>query len=321
MNSSWKTVLDFEKPIYELEKKIDEMRGYLSDPDHGTGEAIEKLEKKAQQLRQEIFGNLTRWQRVQLARHAERPYTLDYMQRIAEKVIELHGDRRFGEDNAIVAGMAKLDRFHVMIIGHQKGRDTKSNLFRNFGMPHPEGYRKALRLMELAAKFGRPIITLIDTPGAYPGIGAEERGQAEAIARNLLVMSHLPVPIICIVIGEGGSGGALALGIGDRVFMLENSVYSVITPEGCASILYRDASKAPLAAEAMKMTAQDCLELKVVDDIIPEPPGGAHRDYEETARILKQRIVQELAELTLKDPKDLIKERIGKFSKMGFWEE
>jgi acetyl-CoA carboxylase carboxyl transferase subunit alpha len=321
MDINWKTVLDFEKPVYELEKKIAEMRDMASSDDPEMKDVIEKLEKKANDLKIEIYSKLNSWQRVQLARHPERPYTLDYIQKMTTNFIELHGDRLFGDDNAIVSGFAELDGKPVVMIGHQKGRDTKSNIYRNFGMPNPEGYRKALRVMRLGAKFKKPIITLIDTPGAYPGIGAEERGQAEAIAKNLFEMSHFPVPVISVVIGEGGSGGALALGVSDKIFMLENSIYSVISPEGCSAILYKDSSKAPQAAEAMKITAKDLLELKVIDDIIPEPVGGAHRNHDESAKILKEKLVKEITELEKIPAEELINKRIEKYSKMGYWTE
>jgi len=313
--------LDFERPLVELEKKIQDMRSYSLNDDPAVNEEIAKLEEKAQKLSQEIYARLNRWQRVQLARHPQRPYTLDYIERITSYFIELHGDRAFGDDPAIVAGLAEIEDEPVVIIGQQKGRTTKEKLYRNFGSPHPEGYRKALRVMRLGAKFKRPIISLIDTPGAYPGIGAEERGQAEAIARNLFEMSHLPVPILIIVIGEGASGGALGIGIGDRLLMMENSWYSVISPEGCAAILWRDSAKANLAAEAMKVTSTDLLEMKILDAIIEEPPGGAHRNVDKTAAILKQTILTELKRLKQIPVDELIERRIEKFGKMGFWSE
>jgi acetyl-CoA carboxylase carboxyl transferase subunit alpha len=282
---------------------------------------ITTLEKKVSQLRENIFSNLTRWQRVQLARHPERPYTLDYIGMMTTGFIELHGDRLFGDDKSIVGGFAKLEDQTVMIIGHQKGRDTKSNLFRNFGMPQPEGYRKALRLMKLAVKFGKPIITLLDTPGAYPGIEAEERGQAEAIARNLFEMSHLPVPIVVVVIGEGASGGALGIGLGDRILMLENTWYSVIAPESCSSILWRSWEYKEQAAEALRLTARDLLEQKIIDRIVPEPPGGAHRNPQQAATILKDTLIEELRPLKKLKPEKLIERRIEKFSVMGAWNE
>jgi len=282
---------------------------------------IKRLEQKSEELRKELYANLNRWQRVQLARHPSRPYTLDYIEHICSFFEEFHGDRFFADDRAIVAGPAMIDSYSVFIIGQQKGRGTKDNLYRNFGMPNPEGYRKALRLMQLAAKFNKPVVTLIDTPGAYPGLGAEERGQAEAIAHNLFEMSHLPVPIINVVIGEGASGGALGIGVGDRILMMENSWYSVISPEGCAAILWRDAVNAPEAAEAMKVAANDLLNLKIVDEIIPEPEGGAHTNHEESAKIVKGTIVKHLKELIKIPVKKLIDQRIEKFSKMGAWQE
>jgi acetyl-CoA carboxylase carboxyl transferase subunit alpha len=264
--------LDFEKPIRELEEKIEKLASAES-PKSGTQDEIRKLRTKLAQVEHQLYTTLTPWQRTQLARHPQRPTTLDYINELSREFLELHGDRNFGDDRAIVGGFARFNDRSVMIIGHQKGKTLKERMQRNFGMPNPEGYRKALRLMRLAEKFGRPIITLIDTPGAYPGIGAEERGQAEAIARNLFVMSRLSVPIISVVIGEGGSGGALALGVSDRILMLEHSVYSVISPEGCAAILYDDPSKVPDAAASLKMTAQDLVGLGIVDEVIPEPLG------------------------------------------------
>jgi acetyl-CoA carboxylase carboxyl transferase subunit alpha len=314
-----KLILEFEKPIIELEQKIEEMRKYAENLD--IADEISKLEQKVDQLRDSIFSNLTRWQRVQLARHPDRPYTLDYIRLMTEDFIELHGDRRFGDDKAVVGGLAQLDEQTVMIIGHQKGRDTKSNLFRNFGMPNPEGYRKALRLMQLAAKFKKPIITLLDTPGAYPGIGAEERGQAEAIARNLFEMSHLPVPIIVAIIGEGASGGALGIGVGDRILMFENCWYSVIAPESCSSILWRSWDYKEQAAEALKLTAADLLEQKIIDRILPEPQGGAHRNHELAAQTLKTALLEELRALKKLKPEKLVQDRIEKYSKMGAWRE
>ena len=314
-----KVVLDFEKPVVELEQKIEEMRRLSDNLD--IADEITTLEKKVSQLRENIFSNLTRWQRVQLARHPERPYTLDYIGMMMTGFIELHGDRLYGDDRSIVGGFAKLEDQTVMVIGHQKGRDTKSNLFRNFGMPQPEGYRKALRLMKLAVKFGKPIITLLDTPGAYPGIEAEERGQAEAIARNLFEMSHLPVPIVVVVIGEGASGGALGIGLGDRILMLENTWYSVIAPESCSSILWRSWEYKEQAAEALRLTAPDLYEQKIIDRIVPEPPGGAHRNPQQAAAILKDTLIEELRPLKKMKPEKLIEKRIEKFSVMGAWNE
>ncbi len=314
-----KNTLDFEKPIHELENKIEEMRRYENDLD--IKDEIQNLESKVYSLKKSIFENLTRWQRVQLARHAERPYTLDYIEMMTTDFIELHGDRHFGDDKAIVGGFAKLDGQKVMIIGHQKGRDTKSNLYRNFGMPNPEGYRKALRLMKLAEKFNTPVITLLDTPGAFPGLEAEERGQAEAIARNLLEMSRLKVPIIVVIIGEGASGGALGLGIGDRILMLENTWYSVISPESCSSILWRSWEYKEQAAEALRLTAVDLLEQKIIDRIVPEPLGGAHKNYTVVANTLKTILIEELNNLKKIKPDKLIQNRLDKFGSMGEFEE
>lgn len=314
-----KIVLEFEKPIYELEQKIEEIKNISDNVD--VSDEVKTLEKKVRQLRENIFSNLTRWQRVQLARHPERPYTLDYIERMTTDFVELHGDRAFGDDKAIVGGFAKLDDQPVMIIGQQKGRDTKSNLYRNFGMPNPEGYRKALRLMKLAAKFHRPIITMLDTPGAFPGLEAEERGQAEAIARNLFEMSHLPVPIIVVIIGEGASGGALGIGVGDRMLMLENTWYSVIAPESCSSILWKSWEYKEQAAEALRLTAPDLLEQKIIDRIIPEPLGGAHRNPEQAAQIVRDTIVEELKILRKLKPEKLIEKRVEKFCTMGAWNE
>lgn len=314
-----KVILDFERPIIELEQKIIEMRKYADNLD--IADEIATLESKVDQLRQNVYNNLTRWQRVQLARHPDRPYTLDYIQMMLEDFIELHGDRRFGDDKAIIGGFGRLDTDTVLVIGHQKGRDTRSNIYRNFGMPNPEGYRKALRLMQLAVKYNKPIITLLDTPGAYPGIGAEERGQAEAIARNLFEMSHLPVPIIIVIIGEGASGGALGIGVGDRILMFENAWYSVISPESCSSILWRSWEYKEQAAEALKLTAPDLLEQGVIDRIIPEPMGGAHRNHQLMAQTLKGILLEELRQLKKIKPDRLVQLRVEKFSKMGAWKE
>ena len=314
-------VLDFEKPIAELEKKIGEMKAYAISENVDLGEEIARLEAKLERLIDETYTKLSRWQRVLLSRHPDRPYSLDYIQRIFTDFFELHGDRYFGDDPAMVGGLAKLDGKPVMVIGQQKGRTTKENLRRNFGMMNPEGYRRAIRLMKLADKFNRPILIFIDTPGAYPGVGAEERGQGEAIARNLFEMTLLKVPIVVVIIGEGASGGALGIGLGDRLLMLENAWYSVISPEGCAAILWHDASKADLAAEELRPTAKDLLKMGVIDEIVPEPKGGAHRDYDEAARIVKDRILFHLAELTPLDPETLIARRIEKYGKMGFFKE
>ena len=286
--------LDFEQPIAELEAKIEELRYVGDDSEINIGEEITKLQEKSRSLTKTIFSKLTPWQTSKLARHPMRPYTLDYIDRIFTDFQELHGDRSFADDPAIVGGMARIDGMPVMIIGHQKGRDTKENIRRNFGMPRPEGYRKAMRLMKMAERFRIPVLTFIDTPGAYPGVDAEERGQSEAIARNLFVMADLKTPIICTVIGEGGSGGALAIGVGDRVMMLEYSTYSVISPEGCASILWKSAEKAEDAAAAMGITAKRLKELELIDDIVREPLGSAYRDIDTTARNIKQALVSAL---------------------------
>ncbi len=301
-----------EKPVLELEAQI---RAMEMDP--AQNKEREKLEKKLDKLKADLFTNLTDWQRAQLARHPKRPYTLDYLERICERFDELHGDRRYGDDAAIVAGMGWIDGNPVMIIGQQKGRDTKQKILRNFGMPKPEGYRKALRLMKLAEKFRRPILCLIDTPGAYPGVDAEERGQAEAIARNLLEMAKLEVPVVAVVLGEGGSGGALALGVADRVLMMENAIYSVISPEGCASILWKDASQAPKAAAALKLTAPHLLELGVIDGIVKEPLGGAHSNFDAAAAALKEAIVEAFSELSELSAEELVEERYQKFARIG----
>jgi acetyl-CoA carboxylase carboxyl transferase subunit alpha len=314
-----KNILDFEKPIIELEQKIEEMKKLEGHLD--ISKEVKTLEEKVMELKKNIFDNLTRWQRVQLARHPERPYTLDYIYMITENFIELHGDRLFKDDKAIVGGLAMLDNQKVMIIGHQKGRDTKSNLFRNFGMSNPEGYRKALRLMKLAEKFKIPVITMIDTPGAYPGIEAEERGQAEAIARNLLEMSRLRVPIIVTIIGEGASGGALGIGVGDRILMLQNTWYSVISPESCSSILWRSWEYKETAAEALKLTAEDLLEQGIIDRIIPEPLGGAHKDHALIAATLKLALNEELETLLKIKPDKLVQTRLEKFAGMGVYVE
>jgi acetyl-CoA carboxylase carboxyl transferase subunit alpha len=314
-----KTILDFEKPVYELEQKLDEMKksaGGLT-----INKEIAKIEVKVAQLKEELYRDLSRWQRVQLARHPDRPFTLDYIEMMTKDFIELHGDRHYGDDKAIVGGFASLDDFKVMIIGHQKGRDTKSNVYRNFGMANPEGYRKALRLMKLAEKFKKPVITMLDTPGAYPGIEAEERGQAEAIAKNLFEMSKLRVPIIVAIIGEGASGGALGIGVGDRILMLENCWYSVISPESCSSILWRSWDYKEQAAEALKLTAVDLLEQKIIDRIIPEPLGGAHNNPQVTALNLKEALIEELDKLVKIKPDKLVELRIEKFGRMGEYVE
>jgi len=314
-----KTILDFEKPVFELEQKLEEMK--KSSDRLGIEKEIARIEAKVGQLKEELYKDLSRWQRVQLARHPDRPYTLDFISLMTTNFIELHGDRHYRDDKAIVGGFAQLDNYKVMIIGHQKGRDTKSNVYRNFGMSNPEGYRKALRLMKLAEKFNKPVITLLDTPGAYPGLEAEERGQAEAIARNLFEMSRLRVPIIVCIIGEGASGGALGIGVGDRILMLENCWYSVISPESCSSILWRSWDYKEQAAEALKLTATDLLEQKIIDRIIPEPLGGAHKNHKQAADNLKSALIEELDELVKIKKDKLVQSRIDKFGSMGPYTE
>ena len=315
-----KKSLDFEKPILELEKKISELKNLASDGSVDFSSEINKLEKKLKEVKKEVFSKLTPWQKVQVARHPLRPYTLDYINLIASDFIELHGDRSFGDDRAIIGGPAVIDNRKVMMLGHQKGRDTREKLSRNFGCAHPEGYRKAMRLMKLAEKFDLPIVSLVDTPGAYPGIGAEERGQAEAIAHNLREMIGLAIPIIVIVIGEGGSGGALGIGVGDRVCILENAYYSVISPEGCAAILWKDRAKSPDAAKALKLTAQDLLRLGIVDEIISEPLGGAHQNHKDMAKKISAIIIKYLKELSQLSKKELLRARYARFRKMGVFE-
>jgi acetyl-CoA carboxylase carboxyl transferase subunit alpha len=309
--------LEFEKPLAELERQIDELQRVGKERGIEVEDELRALEAKLQAKRADIYRTLTPMQRVLVARHPRRPYTLDYLSSIFTDFIELHGDRLFRDDPAIVGGWARLAGQSVMVIGHQKGRDTKENLRRNFGMPHPEGYRKALRLMQLAARFEVPIITLIDTPGAYPGLGAEERGQSEALARNILEMSALPTPIVSVVIGEGGSGGALALGVADRILMFENSVYSVISPEGCAAILWKDATQRERAAEALKLTADDLVRLGLVDEVITEPVGGAHFDPDAAGESLREALVKHVRELSRLRGDRLIKKRHDKFAAMG----
>ncbi len=311
--------LEFEKPLYELQQKIEELKTLASQEEMDVSDEIEKLQRKLHKMREKIFSRLTPWQKVQLARHPDRPYALDFIKYMITDFTELHGDRLYRDDPAVVGGIGFLDDISVVVIGTQKGRTTKEKLYRNFGMAHPEGYRKALRLMKLAEKFNKPVITLIDTAGAYPGIGAEERGQAMAIAVNIMEMADLKVPIVAIITGEGGSGGALAIGVGDRVFMMEYSVYSVISPEGCASILWRDASHAPEAAKSLKLTADELLSLGVIDGIIPEPSGGAHTNHQEAALKLKEYIkphIEELMEMPAEERKE---KRIEKFMGMGIF--
>ena len=313
--------LEFEQPIAELEAKIDELRYIGDDANVNITDEVSKLEAKSKALTQSIFSGLSPWQISQLSRHPQRPYTMEYIVRLFTEFHELHGDRCYADDHAIIGGVARLDGLPVMIIGQQKGRDTKEKLHRNFGMARPEGYRKALRLMQMAENFKMPVLTFIDTPGAYPGIGAEERGQSEAIARNLLEMSRLRVPILCTVIGEGGSGGALALGLSDRILMMEHSIYSVISPEGCAAILWRSAEHRDKAASALKLTSTNLKSLGVADEIIPEPAGGAHSDWESAAAELREVLVKQLDELGQVDPDDLLAGRWSKFEAMGSWTE
>lgn len=317
--------LDFEKPIEELETNIEELKRFSDPKDTGASSEIRKLEKKLRDLRAGIFSNLTPWQKAMIARHPDRPYTLDYISLLSKDFLELHGDRRFSDDPSIVGGFGKIEDATFLIIGHQKGRGTKERIYRNFGQPHPEGYRKALRLMKLAERFKVPVLTLIDTPGAFPGIGAEERGQAEAIAVNLMEMSRLRTPIISVVIAEGGSGGALALGVADRIYMLEHSIYSVISPEGCAAILWKKngeigPAEYARAAEALKLTPKDLLNFEIIDDIIPEPEGGAHWDYEATASSISEAVLDAYEELKTKTLPKLVDERYKRFRKIGVYE-
>ena len=314
-------ILDFEKPIHELERKIEELRALNRDKHLDVASEVKRLEEKLEKARKSVYAQLTPWQRVQLARHPQRPYTLDYIGMLMTGFIELHGDRLFGDDKAIIGGFAIFEGQKVLVLGHQKGRDTKDNLMRNFGSAHPEGYRKALRLMQTADKFHLPIIIFIDTPGAYPGVGAEERGQSQAIAFNLREMSRLEVPILCVVIGEGGSGGALGIGVGDRVAVLENAYYSVISPEGCAAILWKDRAKAPEAATALKLTAAELLEKELIDEVIPEPLGGAHRDPVATAEAVRASLSKSLKQLNDLDPETLVQQRYEKYRKIGPFEE
>jgi acetyl-CoA carboxylase carboxyl transferase subunit alpha len=315
------TFLDFEGPISELESKIEELRYVQDDSALDISEEISRLQKKSQALTKEIYSKLTAWQIAQVARHPQRPYTLDYIHAVFSDFEELHGDRRFADDPAIVGGIARFNNQTVMLIGHQKGRDTKEKIFRNFGMPKPEGYRKALRLMRLAEKFGFPVLTFIDTPGAYPGVGAEERGQSEAIGRNLYVMAELKVPIICTVIGEGGSGGALAIGVGDALLMLQYSTFSVISPEGCASILWKSAERAPDAAETLGITASRLKSLGLVDKIVSEPVGGAHRDPVATAQNVKKALFETLRGLQAKSIDELLQSRLERLMGYGKFKE
>ncbi|MFH1856106.1 MAG: acetyl-CoA carboxylase carboxyltransferase subunit alpha [Candidatus Omnitrophota bacterium] len=315
------TRLDFERPILELERKVEELKKFADAEKIDLTKDIQKLEKHLEKLKIDTYQNLSPWQRIQIARHPKRPYTLDYIGEIMTDFIELHGDRLFGDDRALIGGLAKFDNQNVVVVGHQKGRDTKENVACNFGCAHPEGYRKALRLFKMAEKFHFPVISFIDTPGAYPGIGAEERGQSGAIAENLSAMSILKTPIVVVIIGEGGSGGALGIGVGDRVCILENAYYSVISPEGCAAILWKDRQKSPEAAAALKLTGKDLLQLGIVDEVIPEPLGGAHRDFQETAHNVKDAISRHLNEIKNLSLGELVKSRYQKFRKIGIINE
>ncbi len=311
--------LDFEKPIYELEAKINELKEYGSEEGVSIAPEVKKLEQKLEKIKEDVYSNLNTWQRVQLARHPDRPYTLDYIRMMMTDFIELHGDRQFADDWAIVGGLAMLDKQKVMVIGHQKGRDVKENIRRNFGCAHPEGYKKAMRLMRLAEKFKVPVVIFIDTPGAYPGLGAEERGQAQAIAENLRDMARIATPIVCTVIGEGGSGGALGVGVGDVVMILEHAYYSVISPEGCASILWRSSAKASEAAEVLKIHGEKLIKFGIVDEIVKEPLGGAHNDPVVVTNNLKIAIMRHLQELSAMKTEDLIEKRYERFRKIGEW--
>jgi acetyl-CoA carboxylase carboxyl transferase subunit alpha len=311
--------LEFERPVAELESRIAQLRA--SAEERGAPDQLARLEERLRRLQQRVYGGLSAWQRTQLARHPRRPHTLDYIHALVEDFVELHGDRLYGDDAALVGGIGRFEDQPVVVVGHQKGRDTREKIARNFGMPHPEGYRKALRLMQLGAKFRRPVLTFIDTPGAYPGIGAEERGQAEAIARNLRTMAGLPTPILSVVTGEGGSGGALAIGVADRILMLEYAVYSVISPEGCAAILWGDAAKAPEAAQLMRMTAPDLHRIGIIDAVVPEPPGGAHRSWEGAVASLRAILREHLREIRARPVSELLQERFQKFRRIGVFEE
>lgn len=313
--------LDFEQPIADLERKIAELNELSLADDEVLSPELKRLKSRVDELRHSIFENLTRWQRVQLARHPDRPYTKDYIYEMTDDFVELHGDRKYGDDKSIVGGMGTIDGRSVMIMGHQKGRDTKTRKYRNFGMPNPEGYRKARRLMELAEKFNMPVITLLDTPGAYPGLEAEQRGQAEAIAQNLKVMATLKVPIISVVIGEGASGGALGIGVGNEIYMMEYTWYSVISPESCSSILWKNWDYKEQAASVLKLTAADLENLGIIEGVIDEPLGGAHRNYQEAAASVKETILKSLDELQKMDTEELVQQRLDKYDKMGEWQE
>lgn len=321
MTGKRKIYLDFERPIAELEEKIEDLKARAESENADVTAELSTLEKRLQKAEREIYSNMSRWQIYQLAGHPQRPHTIDYIRLIFSDFMELHGDRNFRDDPAVVSGFARLDGQPLLVVGTQKGRNTTENIHRNFGMAHPEGYRKALRVMKLAAKFKRPVLCLIDTPGAYPGIGSEERSVSEAIARNLFEISRLPVPVIVVIIGEGASGGALGIGVGDRILMLENAWYSVINPQSCSLILWRNRDKKEEAAEALKITAQDLVPLGIVDRIVPEPFGGAHRDPETASRNLKRILLDELGNLTRKRPEELVRERVDKFGRMGVWDE
>jgi acetyl-CoA carboxylase carboxyl transferase subunit alpha len=313
--------LDFERPIMDLERKIEELKGFTSHKDIDISGEISRLEEKLSHIKKDVYDNLTPWQRVQIARHPKRPYTLDYIEMMMTDFFEIHGDRHFADDKAMICGFAKLNGEKIVVIGHQKGRDTKENLERNFGSAHPEGYRKAMRVMKMAEKFNVPVVVLIDTPGAYPGIGAEERGQAEAIAYNLREMADLKTAVIAFVIGEGGSGGALGVGVADKIYVLENAYYSVISPEGCAAILWKERSKSPDAAAALKLTAKDLLEMGIIDGMVKEPLGGAHRNPQETAENIKKIIKKEFAMLKAMPKDKLIEARYNKIRKIGAFKE
>jgi acetyl-CoA carboxylase carboxyl transferase subunit alpha len=321
MNDNDDFYLDFERPIVELDKKIEELAKQADADELDLGQELQRLETKAQKLRQKVYSNLTPWQRVQLSRHPQRPYSLDYIERILTDFTELHGDRGVADDQAIVGGPARLDGEAIMVIGMQSGRNLEERQRRNFGMPHPEGYRKALRLMQMAAKFKRPLLSLVDTSAAFPGVEAEEHGQAEAIARNLFEMSHLPIPVVIAVIGQGGSGGAIAMAVGDRILMLENAYYSVIAPEACSTILFKTRDRKEEATEALKVTAEDMKENGLIDRIVPEPFGGAHRDWDEAATSLKRYVSEAFAELRSISPDELVRQRVEKFCAMGRWQE
>ncbi|MDD4957210.1 MAG: acetyl-CoA carboxylase carboxyltransferase subunit alpha [Candidatus Omnitrophica bacterium] len=314
-------VLDFEKPVVELEKKIAELKKFTSDENIDIADEIKRLNERLEKLKKSIFDNITSWQRVQLSRHPDRPYTLDYIRMITTDFIQIHGDRHFSDDKALICGLARIDDHKIMLLGHQKGRDMKENLERNFGCAHPEGYRKAMRAMRMAEKYNVPIVAFIDTPGAYPGIGAEERGQAEAIAYNLREMSGIKVPIIVTVIGEGGSGGALGIGVGDRIFVMENAYYSVISPEGCAAILWREGSKTPAAAEALNLTAPELIKLGIIDGMVKEPLGGAHRNPTTAAEELKKTLLTTLDELAAIPVDELLDQRYEKYRSIGVYKE